>query len=66
MNIDMSAKQVIKLLEQNGWYEARQSGSHKIFKHPDKAENIAVPYHGNKDLKKGTLNDILKTAGIKT
>ena len=61
----MTAKQVIKLLEQNGWFEARQSGSHKIFKHPEKAENIAVPYHGNKDLKKGTLNDILKTAGIK-
>jgi predicted RNA binding protein YcfA (HicA-like mRNA interferase family) len=61
----MTAKEVIKLLEGNGWSEARQSGSHKIFKHPDNPNNIAVPVHSGKDIPKGTLNKILKTAGIK-
>lgn len=62
----MTAKEVIRLLEKNGWSEARQNGSHKIFKHPDNANNVAIPFHGDKDLKKGTLNDILKKAGLKT
>ena len=62
----MTAKEVIRLLEKNGWSESRQRGSHKIFKHPDNPNNVAVPFHGDKDLKKGTLNDILKKAGLKT
>ena len=48
----MTAKEVIRLLEKNGWSEARQNGSHKIFKHPENANNIVVPFHGDKDLKK--------------
>ena len=62
----MTAKEVIRLLEKNGWSEARQSGSHKIFKHPTNPNNVSVPVHSSQDLKKGTLNDILKKAGIKT
>lgn len=37
----MDAKQVIKLLEENGWIEVRQKGSHRIFKHST---------HGSKDI----------------
>jgi predicted RNA binding protein YcfA (HicA-like mRNA interferase family) len=61
----MTAKQVIRLLEKNGWSEARQTGSHKIFKHPDFEKNIPVPVHSGKDIPKGTLHSILKTAGLK-
>lgn len=61
----MTAKQVIKLLEKEGWYEVRQSGSHKIFKNDKHKVTISVPYHGNKDLAEGTLNSILKQAGLK-
>lgn len=61
----MKANEVIKLLTECGWSEVRQSGSHKIFKHLENHNNIVVPFHGNKDLKKGTLNDILKKAGLK-
>jgi predicted RNA binding protein YcfA (HicA-like mRNA interferase family) len=64
-NRSMTAKEVIKLLEKNGWSEARQTGSHKIFKHPNNQNNIPVPVHSGKDLKKGTLHDILKKAEIK-
>ncbi len=61
----MKAKELIKMLENDGWYQVRQSGSHRIFKHPTKDASIPVPDHGNKDLKIGTLNFILKLAGLK-
>ncbi len=61
----MKAALVIKLIEAQGWYFARQKGSHKIFKHDALPDIIAVPEHGKEDLKPGLLNDILKTAGLK-
>ncbi|MCA0233501.1 MAG: type II toxin-antitoxin system HicA family toxin [Bacteroidetes bacterium] len=61
----MNAKQVIKLLEENGWFEVRQKGSHRIFKHPINPDNIPVADHGTKDIPIGTLKAILKKAGIK-
>ena len=61
----MKAKELIKILEQNGWKESRQRGSHKIFKNADFSINISVPDHGNKDLGKGLVNTILKEAGLK-
>jgi len=61
----MNAKQVIRLLEENGWIEVRQKGSHRIFKHPTITDNIPVADHGNKDIPIGTLKAILKKAGIK-
>jgi predicted RNA binding protein YcfA (HicA-like mRNA interferase family) len=61
----MKAKELIKLLEENGWEEARQRGSHRIFKNVDFPINISVPDHGNKDLGKGLVSTILKRVGIK-
>lgn len=62
----MTAKDLIKLLVANGWYEAReQKGSHKIFKHKDSDCTIPVPMHSGKDLAIGTLHSILKKAGLK-
>jgi predicted RNA binding protein YcfA (HicA-like mRNA interferase family) len=61
----MKAKDVIKLVEENGWYFERQTGSHKIFKHPVKPGIIVIPEHGKEDIKPGTLNSILKQAGLK-
>ena len=62
----MTAKQVIKLLEQKGWIEIRQAGSHKIFKKPNICCNISVPFHSGKDLKKGLLAEILKKADMQS
>jgi len=56
---------LIKLLGQNGWYEARCHGSHRIFKHPEIPQAIPVAFHGSKDIPPGTLNKILKAAGLK-
>lgn len=62
----MKVKEIIKILEKDGWFQAAQKGSHKQYKHKIKPGRVTVPVHGqNKDLAKGTANSILKQAGIK-
>jgi predicted RNA binding protein YcfA (HicA-like mRNA interferase family) len=61
----MNARELIQLLREKGWEELRQKGSHRIFKHPELPDNIAVPDHGAKDLHKGLVHRILKQAGLK-
>lgn len=61
----MKAKEVIKLIQKDGWFFERQSGSHKIFKHPFKKGIVVVPDHAKEDIKPGTLGSILKQAGLK-
>ncbi|MEZ0536955.1 type II toxin-antitoxin system HicA family toxin [Caldicellulosiruptoraceae bacterium PP1] len=60
----MKPKDLIKELEKDGWFEVRQKGSHKQFKHINKKGTVTVPFH-NKDLDPKTLNSILKQAGLK-
>jgi len=59
----VNGKVLIKLLKSNGWVLDRVSGSHHILKKDSKT--IVVPVHGTKDIKIGTLNSILKEAGLK-
>jgi predicted RNA binding protein YcfA (HicA-like mRNA interferase family) len=59
----MKAKELVKLLEGEGFVFVRQSGSHAIFKKPGN-KIIVVPIH-SKDIPTGTLNGILKDAGLK-
>jgi predicted RNA binding protein YcfA (HicA-like mRNA interferase family) len=61
----MTADALIKKLKRKGWYFVRQNSSHVIFKHPENPNNISIPWHGKDDIAKGTLNDILKIAGLK-
>jgi len=51
-------------MKRDGWFEARQKGSHIIMKPPTKANIIPVPFHASKEMKKGTLQAILKLAEI--
>lgn len=60
----MTARELEKILLNNGFILDRKSGSHKIYV-KDGVPPISVPFHGGKDIKKGTLNSILKTAKIK-
>ena len=62
----LKVREVIKLLEDDGWYQARMKGSHRQFKHPTKQGLVTVPGKGGDDLAPGTLNSILKQAGLKT
>jgi predicted RNA binding protein YcfA (HicA-like mRNA interferase family) len=60
----VTGKQLVKLLEGQGWYVKRIRGSHHILRHQGIPDAIPVPIHGNRPIKKGTLGNILRTAGI--
>jgi predicted RNA binding protein YcfA (HicA-like mRNA interferase family) len=60
----VKAKDLIRRLEANGWVEVRRKGSHRQYKHSDNPNLITVPDHAGVDLKPGTLNSILKKAGL--
>jgi len=59
----MSGKEVIRMLQQDGWYEVSSEGSHIQLKHPVKPGKVTVPNH--REIKPGTLNSIKKQAGLK-
>ncbi len=61
----MKIRDVIKLLENNGWSIVRQQGSHRQFKHASKRGLVTVAGHPNDELAPGTLNSVLKQAGLK-
>ena len=61
----MKVREVVKLLEADGWYLARTRGSHHQYKHPIKAGTVTVSGKANVDVPPGTLNSILKQAGLK-
>lgn len=58
--------ELFRILKKDGWFEVRQKGSHVIMQHPIKPEQLIVPYHAGKEVKKGLLTSILKQANIKT
>lgn len=60
----VNSKDIIKLLEQDGWILARVKGSYHQFKHPAKPGLVTVK-HPDTDIPKGTLNSIRKQAGWK-
>jgi len=60
----MTAREVLKLLYKDGWYQVAQRGSHIQLVHPQKSGKVSVPSHKG-DLPKGTLNSILTQAGLK-
>lgn len=62
--MNLSPRYLIKLLEANGFYFKRASGSHHVYYNATIGKTVIVPVHGNKDLKKGTFMAILKQAGI--
>jgi len=57
--------ELIRILKRNGWYEARQTGSHIIMHHADKKEPVIVPDHGSKEIGTGLQLKIMKQAGLK-
>lgn len=60
----MKPKELLKLLQNDGWIIKYQRGSHINLTHPAKSGKVQIPYH-NKNLKPKTLNSILKQAGLK-
>jgi predicted RNA binding protein YcfA (HicA-like mRNA interferase family) len=60
----MTGREVIRMLERDGWYRVAQRGSHVQFKHPVKAGRVTVP-RSKRDIALGTLKSIERQAGLK-
>lgn len=60
----MTAREILKILRKDGWYEVNQEGSHLQLKHPTKSGKVTVPRHSG-DIAPGTLKRIYEQAGLK-
>lgn len=61
----MKVRELIRLLEEDGWELKRTRGSHRQFKHPQKPGTVTVAGKAGLDIPLGTLNAILKQASLK-
>jgi len=58
-------REVLELLRRDGWFPVATEGSHRQFKHGVKSGRVTVAGHPGDDLALGTLNSILRQAGLK-
>ncbi|MFZ5453710.1 MAG: type II toxin-antitoxin system HicA family toxin [Thermodesulfobacteriota bacterium] len=63
----MKVRDAIKKIEEDGWYliKPRKPGSHRQYKHLTKSGRVTIAGHLKDDLSPGTLNSILKQAGLR-
>jgi predicted RNA binding protein YcfA (HicA-like mRNA interferase family) len=61
----MKIRDAIRLIEDDGWYLARSRGDHRQFKHQSKPGLVTISGKLGDDIRKGTLNSVLKQAGLK-
>lgn len=61
----MKVSDLLKLLENDGWFIVRQRGSHRQLHHPTKKGTVTVSGKLSIEIPIGTLNSALKQAGLK-
>jgi predicted RNA binding protein YcfA (HicA-like mRNA interferase family) len=61
----MKVSAVLSMLKADGWQLVATKGSHRQFKHSTKSGRVTVPGKPADDLAPGTLNSVLKQAGLK-
>ena len=61
----MKVREVLRVLEEDGWRLVRTKGSHRQLKHSQKPGTVTLAGKTNLDVPPGTLNSILKQAGLK-
>jgi predicted RNA binding protein YcfA (HicA-like mRNA interferase family) len=61
----MKVRDVLRMIEVDGWFLVRTRGSHRQYKHPTKPGLVTVPGKPGDDLAPGTLNSVLKQAELK-
>jgi predicted RNA binding protein YcfA (HicA-like mRNA interferase family) len=61
----VKVRDLIKVVEGDGWYLSRQRGSHRQFHHPAKPGCVTVLGHLFDDVPKGTLVSIMRRSGLK-
>lgn len=60
----LKARDIIRVLQHDGWYEVEARGGHRAFEHPYKRGKVTVPIHGGKDVPRWVLERVLKQAGL--
>jgi len=61
----MKVSEILRMLQEDGWFLVATRGSHRQFKHSVKPGRVTVPGKPADDLAPGTLNSILKQSGLK-
>jgi predicted RNA binding protein YcfA (HicA-like mRNA interferase family) len=61
----MKVKELIRLIEKDGWFLVRTKGSHRQFHHQTKGGTVTISGKESVDVPIGTLNSALKQAGLK-
>jgi len=61
----VKVREVIRLIEQDGWFLVATQGSHRQYKHLTKPGRVTVAGKPSDDMAPGTLNSVLKQAGLK-
>ncbi len=60
----MNYRELARMVEEDGWYQVSQTGSHRQFKHPTKKGRVTIAGHPNKEVPPKTLASILRQAQI--
>jgi predicted RNA binding protein YcfA (HicA-like mRNA interferase family) len=60
----MKVREIIALIEADGWYRIKAKGGHRQYKHPVKRGRVTVPGTMNADLDRKTQKSILRQAGL--
>ena len=61
----MKVREALRSVEEDGWYLVATRGSHRQYKHPYKPGRVTIAGNLSDDVAPGTLNSILKQAGLK-
>jgi len=61
----LKVREVIKIIEKDGWYLVKTKGDHRQFKHSIKPGRVTISGNLGRDMPPGTLNSVLKQAGLK-
>ena len=66
MDESVRVRDAIRLIQNDGWFLVRTKGSHRQYHHPVKAGTVTIAGHPSVDIPAGTMNSILKQAGLKS
>ena len=61
----LKVREVIRLVQADGWVLVTQRGSHRQFRHPNKPGRVTISGNEGRDMPQGLLNSVLRQAGLK-
>ena len=61
----MKVRELIRMLEAEGWFLVATRGSHRQYKNPSRPGRVTIAGKPGDDLAPGTLNSIMKQSGLK-